>query len=247
MKRFVLYIISAVFILCSLCGAWFAYKENEPFGKANIQKRVISYIGKWKENEETYGDKVDFKCLKEINTDICGWIYIPDTSVDYPILIGDTDEKYLYTDVEGNPSKLGSIFSFSDTDRTLKDARIILFGHNMKEYQMFGELKRYIEDEEFRNNHKKIYIYAEDKIMELEVFSIFICEETDSIFRDSTRLGSKEYKALLQELADRDQYFCTCQENMENGENQQSVSLVTCSGSVGTKQRLVVSAIAGKV
>lgn len=245
MKKNIKYIGSLVTITCALYFGMMAMKESYPFMKANVQKEILQKEVKYdKTDEEFCNHYVDFDILKSINKDICGWVSIPETTIEYPILIGETDDQYLHKDIYGNDSKLGCIFSFSDTKDDLSDARIVLFGHNMKDNQMFGELKKYMEDDEFRKKHKNINIYTENKSIKMEVFSIFICEDSDHIFYDNTKIGSQEYESLINELYDRNMFEDLNTYVTNDMKNQQTYSLVTCSGYAGSSYRLVVSAIA---
>lgn len=205
-------------------------------GKTDIIKEFV------KDKNDFYNRRIDFEILNTINQDIAGWIYIPDTSVDYPILIGDTNDMYLYKDFEGQESVLGSIFSYADTKHTLTDARTILFGHNIKFNQMFGELKKY-RNQDFRMNHKEMYVYTKTKTMELQIFSVFICDETDAILWDNVELGSLEYQELLTELERRNLYSDIGIEKLTEKYNHQTFSLVTCNGSSGSSKRFIISGI----
>ena len=69
--------------------------------------------------DKTLLREIDWKGLVALNSDIVGWIYIPGTHVDYPILIGESDTEYLYKSSTGTANKLGSIFAFTDTSRSL--------------------------------------------------------------------------------------------------------------------------------
>lgn len=186
---------------------------------------------------------VDIAALKKINSDIVGWIRIPDTSVNYPILIGESDEEYLHKDFEGKESKLGAIFSYADTSRDLTDARIILFGHNMSQYKMFGELKRYVQEESFRMEHPYLYIYTEDRVMQAEIYSIFICNNTDNVLTTVPKIGSLSYRELLQAIRERNQYPDVERNDIAKYSNSQLVTLVTCSGASGTARRLLIHAV----
>lgn len=242
-------IVGAVVTILLCLAAYFgslAYGEYKPIMRAEKQKEtIIEAVIEEDDPNDPLNRVIDWETLKNINEDVVGWIYIPDTSVDYPILVGTTDDQYLNMDIERNKSSLGSIFSYTDTSRNLTDARTVLLGHNMRDYQMFGELKRYLDDD-FRNNHTKVYIYTEDRTLELTVFSVFVCKETDDILWDDTKLGTVEYQKLLQELAVRNNYPDINMENISNLYNMQSCSLVTCKGSQGTQDRLVISFLATK-
>ena len=60
--------------------------------------------------EEPYVSPIKFEELWAINEDVVGWLRIPDTVIDYPILHDpESNSTYLYTDIEGNSSPSGSI------------------------------------------------------------------------------------------------------------------------------------------
>lgn len=228
----------------SLYFGHLSYEEYEPVLKSDARKEAVKKVVVKEEDPDSPYDRViDFEALRKINGDAAGWIYIPGTSVDYPVLIGDTDTEYLHKDIEGNSSILGSIFSYAGTDRDLTDARTLLFGHNMRQYTMFGELRKYLEDD-FRSEHTKMYVYTEKRTMELELFSLFICSKTDDIFWDDPVLGSADYQALLKRLDERNQYPDIRKDSLTECYNSQTFTLVTCRGSAGTSDRLVLNAIA---
>lgn len=246
MKKVICRFLILVFLGLSVVFGYLAYKEYQPILKSDIQKETIKKMVVSEEDtddpDSPYNRVIDFEALKRINKDVVGWLYIPDTSIDYPILIGDTDTEYLHKDIEGKYNYLGCIFSFADTSKDLSDARTLLFGHNMRQYAMFGELRRYLE-KDFRKKHTKIYVYTEKKTMELETFSIFVCNKNDGIFWDDTTLGSAEYQDLLKTLDKRNQYSNIEKKNIEEYYNNQMFSLISCRGAAGTSNRLMVNAI----
>lgn len=87
----------------------------------------------------------NFAALKEINPDIVGWITLPNTVIDYPVLQSGTDdpEFYLTHNYKKESTKYGSIFVDSkanlDTTRNL-----VLYGHNMRDGQMFASILNYV-------------------------------------------------------------------------------------------------------
>lgn len=243
MKRAVWGLLVLILLGFSMFFGHLSYVEYEPVIESDAQKEAIKKVViKKEEFGKPYDRVIDFEALKQINKDVAGWIYIPGTSVDYPILIGDTDTEYLHKDIEGHHSVLGCVFSYSSTSRELSDARTMLFGHNMRQYAMFGELRKYLEDE-FRSEHTKIYVYTEKKTMELDVFAIFVCSETDTVFSDNPQLGSAEYQDLLRKLSVKNQYPDIQKDNITHFYNSQTFSLVTCRGNAGTSDRLVLNVI----
>lgn len=231
------------FLLC-LAGIFFylyisggLYAINSKYKNNSIKDMVVH------ETENPLDRKIDFKKLKEINSDVVGWIYIPNTKIDYPILIGSKDDTYLNTDIEKKRNSLGSIFSYAKTKRDLSDSNVFLFGHNMRQQQMFGELKKYINEDGFEENHNKFYVYTENKTMELDIVSIFTCNENDTIFSTGFELGTVEYLDYISNILERNKFsnYYLKKDKKLNLINNQLVSLVTCYGEQGTTERLVVS------
>ena len=242
-KKAVLFLFIAAALVMSGHYGSLAYEAYQPVLKSNAQKKAVKEVViKEEDPDDPINRVIDFAALKKINPDAAGWIYLPDSAVDYPVLIGETDTAYLKKDIEGNASMLGSIFSYADTSPTLQDARTVLFGHNMRKGTMFGGLKSFRE-EAYRENHRKIYLYTEKKAMELEIFSVFVCSDEEELFWKNPEISTYDYQNLLKELAERNQYPDIGKETIADDYNRQSVSLVTCYGRAGTSRRLVVNAI----
>ena len=73
-------------------GYWYGTKVyDEVATQASIQK----------EADALSSMTVDWDALLGKNPDTVGWIYMPGTSIDYPIVQGETDEEYLRKDFAG--------------------------------------------------------------------------------------------------------------------------------------------------
>ena len=66
------------------------------------------------ETQPPYVSPIDFEALWKENPDTVGWITIPDTQIDYPIVYSEDNEKYLHEDFYGNESVYGTIYLDSD-------------------------------------------------------------------------------------------------------------------------------------
>jgi len=89
-----------------------------------------------------------FRELQSINPDIKGWMRIPDTIIDYPVLQSSQDdpEHYLYLDYEEKYSKYGSLFfdARNNFDLSAPNSQsLIVYGHSMNDGRMFGSLLQY--------------------------------------------------------------------------------------------------------
>ncbi|MDR1559441.1 MAG: class B sortase [Clostridiales bacterium] len=93
--------------------------------------------------------EADFGALSLKNPDTAGWIAIPGTVVNYPVVWFSDNEKYLDTSFEGKHSSAGAIFADKDNTMYPLDTNTILYGHNMGKgrQDMFGSLLAYKEYE----------------------------------------------------------------------------------------------------
>lgn len=120
--------------------------------------------------------KEAIKALKEQNSDVVGWIYIYDTKVDYPILKGKDNSYYLNHNVKKEYSSHGSIFmDYRNNTNDLEgnNHNLVLYGHRMKNKQMFGSLDKF-SDKEYFNSKYPIAIVLNDKEYYFEAFASYV-------------------------------------------------------------------------
>ena len=110
--------------------------------------------------------------LQEENSDIVGWLEIPNTTINYPVLQGKDNEYYMYHNYKKQKSKNGSIFLTKDYDWSIPSSNLLIYGHNMQNGTMFQELLRY-KKEEFYKQHPIIRFTTEKEDAEYEIISAF--------------------------------------------------------------------------
>lgn len=111
-----------------------------------------------------------FEELLAINPDVCAWLTLDGTEIDYPVVQGEDNLEYLNKDVYGEFALSGSIFLDSGCDRTFHDQYSLLYGHHMANSRMFGDLDLY-EEEEFFNENTTGTLMLPDRSYELEIFA----------------------------------------------------------------------------
>ena len=89
----------------------------------------------------SYLKQLDIPALQEVNSEVIGWIYIPDTEISYPLLHTQDNETYLHAAWDGTENVAGSIFLETQCSTDLTDFNTIIYGHNMRNGSMFGALK----------------------------------------------------------------------------------------------------------
>ncbi len=113
--------------------------------------RTIFYSGEdGQEGAEQGGTAIktkDWGALKEINSDIIGWIKMDNTVIDYPVLWEKDDNEnyqyYLNHNYKKEYSGYGSIFLDYRCTKGTDSKNIVLHGHHMNDGSMFGNLLKY--------------------------------------------------------------------------------------------------------
>lgn len=131
-------------------------------------------------NDEDGG--ASFEELLAINPDVCAWVTLDNTKIDYPVLQGEDNLTYINRDVYGAFALAGSIYLDSRCDRTFADGYNLLYGHHMENSLMFGDLDLYKDEAFFRENTTGTLILP-DRAYKLDIFSCLLVEASeDAIF-----------------------------------------------------------------
>lgn len=120
------------------------------------------------------------------NEDMCSWIQIPGTNIDYPVMWTPGDEEYyLYRDFDGSENKNGCLILDTDSCLDPLTTNLIIHGHNMKSGAMFGCLTDY-QEEAFYQEHKDIILYTEKCQRNYEVIAVFrsqVFRKSEEVFK----------------------------------------------------------------
>lgn len=138
---------------------------------------------------ETAPVKVDFSGLQAVNSDIAGWIYCEDTSINYPVVKGEDNDFYLDHGYEGTESSSGAIFIEAGNRPDFQDANTIIYGHHMKNGSMFASLEKWA-DQEYYGQHPHMWLLTPGQDYKIVLFSGYTTgaeSETYTIFSDSCR------------------------------------------------------------
>lgn len=116
--------------------------------------------------------RMDFTALKKVNSDIFGWILIPNTVISYPLLDGNSNRYYLQHTWKKQKSVVGAIFLEQKNSASLSEFNTIVYGHNMKNGSMFGTLKKY-GDRNYWKAHPFIYLTTSSGSRQYEIFAAY--------------------------------------------------------------------------
>lgn len=116
--------------------------------------------------------QIDLAALREINPDIVGWILIPDTEINYPLLQGEDNDYYLNRTWRGHKNSVGSIFIEHQNSADLMDDNTLIYGHNMNDGSMFADLRNYAVQDYWKRN-PFIYIITDAGVYRYDVIAAY--------------------------------------------------------------------------
>lgn len=182
MKKEILIVLSVVLVVVIVaCGLWLGYyavdsqhqkqtyetlaedflleepqsslslaEEDSPELSSTTQESVVTLT--------TAPPCHDLAALQSENPDCVGWLTIPDTSVDYPVVWTPSDpEHYLRRDFYGNHASGGTPFLDGRNQARAEGQNLILYGHNMLDGSMFKPVLQYFTPN-FQVTHEDIYL-----------------------------------------------------------------------------------------
>ena len=118
--------------------------------------------------------QIDFASLKSVNEDVIGWIYIEALDgVSYPVVKGTDNNTYLHMTYEKNYNFAGTIFIDYENSADFNDCNTLIYGHNMKNGSMFGQLKEFSKDEATYQKSKYFWIFTPEKNYRYEIISAY--------------------------------------------------------------------------
>lgn len=219
-------------VICGLCVAgiyagYALWDNSQVYAAAqNVQadmirlKPVVSDTGE---------DGASFEELLAVNQDVCAWVSIDNTNIDFPILQGETNLTYINRDVYGNFALAGSIFLDSRNDKNFHDTVSLLYGHHMDQSDMFGDLDKFKEADFFKEN-KTGQLILPDRSYDLEIFACLLTDASEDAIFEPQAYGA-DINGLLDLTETAALYYDadtveTLRET--NGENQILI-LSTCS------------------
>ena len=178
--------------------------------------------------------QVDIAALQQVNPEVLGWIYIPDTAVSYPLLQAEDNNKYLHYAWDGTPNGSGSIFLERRNARDMTDFNTIIYGHHMANGTMFQPLIGY-RDAEFMERNPYVYVVSGDGIFRYRIFSAYEAPIDSHTYRLVFRDDGEKMSAV--------EYYLQGREDMVLGTEDRILTLSTCTGMGDYSVRWVVQGV----
>ncbi len=172
-------LISIIILIIILFGSYCLW-DSLTIYSSSLPYTLKKYKPKINEEQST----IEFASLKGINANVQGWITINNTNIDYPFVQSSDTFEYLNKDIYNNYSLSGSIFL--DPNTNINNNYIILYGHNMKNGSMFGNINKYINKDYYNSHLDGIFITINNQIYKLKIFALLKISSTNNIIYNST-------------------------------------------------------------
>lgn len=205
-KTVIQVLLILVFIVCALFVGKYFYDGKKSQDSFEDLKQLVkkepseditdSYIPKRAENGmlEAYYE------LYKRNNDMAGWIKIPDTMIDYPVVQYKDNDFYLHRNFDKKHQSSG--IPFLDWQCGENSANDIIYAHNMKNGSMFASLTDY-SDKEFYEAHKQILydtVYDKGRYEVMAVFTTTVGSKNEFKYYEYTDMDEERFNEYVKNI-----------------------------------------------
>lgn len=225
-------IVLAVLVVAG--AGWIAYKVIGYSQAQQVYRDMeLAYADELDSAGEAVACPIDFAALQQDHPDVVAWLKMDDMDLSYAIVQGQDNDHYLYYDISDQPSIDGSIFLDYRNKSIADDKHAIVYGHNMMDESMFGQLDSYTVESFYRNGKGTFTIYTPQAAYRYQIFAVAIVDPTDDAYTTGFR-NEVVFDSFVKGLKEKSMY----EADIDVTGADYVVTLSTCSAS----DRLVLSA-----
>jgi sortase B len=184
-NRLVNIVIAILLIIALLYGGFGLWDTWNIYNNAGVDSDLLKYKPT-ATGEDTPNPTLSD--LQKINPDVCAWLTVDDTNIDYPVVQGRTNLEYVNQAVDKSFSLSGSIFLDCNNSRDFSDCYSLIYGHHMDGDVMFGEIPYFMKSNYFES-HTTGTIFTLEHTFYIKWFA---CLKTDAY--DTKIFNPKKYK-----------------------------------------------------
>jgi sortase B len=213
-------IIAACLLVAFLYGGFGLWDTWQIYSGAGLDNELLKY--KPSLDEDSHPTLAE---LQKINPDVCAWLTVDGTNIDYPVVQGESNVEYVNKDVYGVFSLSGSVFLDYRNASDFSDYYSLLYGHHMAGNVMFGELTDFLEESYF-NEHTSGTLYLPDCTYKIEWFS---CMNTQAYDNEVFYPSGVKMEASKSELLNYIKQNAVQYREIGVTTSEQIIGLATCS------------------
>lgn len=203
MRKCIFLASSAIFVVCLALIAdyfWDNYQNAQLMGdlediyytSEDVQEPTEAVTEDIEDPYEYFGLLPNAENLLALNPDVVGWISIPGTDINYPVLQrkgqADGNDYYLKRNIYLEEAHAGSIFMDyrNDFDYVIdgrkqveNSGNLVIYGHNMHDYSMFGSLKHYMNNVNYYGEHPIVELNSNYRKYKYKIFGFIVVDIDD--------------------------------------------------------------------
>jgi sortase B len=173
-----------------------------------------------------------------LNPDVCGWLVIENTSIDYLLVQGNDNQFYLNYDPLRSFSIAGSIFLDHRCKRDFSGFNSILYGHHMSNGAMFSDLEKF-GDQAFFDANECGWLYLPGSTHRLQIFAYFTVDAYDSPAFNPFIESPEEKQAYLDYIRESARHI----RKIEMDLDAKLLMLSTCSSDFTNARSILIARI----
>lgn len=149
-------ILAVVGIALLITGGWLWWDAQSQYNfQAETNEKLSGYARV--SDDGSTPPQVDWASLKAVNGDVCAWIQVPGTPINFPVYKGATNDTYLRTNAFGSYSIGGQVFLDSEnTSADLTQEQTIAYGHHLNDGSMFAALAK-MDEQSYFDSIKRVW------------------------------------------------------------------------------------------
>ena len=124
---------------------------------------------------------IDFGLLSQRSDDVIGWLYLPNTAINYPVVQGYDNDYYLDHCLDGSYNVGGSLFADFTCPDDFSGQNTIIYGHNMRDGSMFALVDDYT-DQAFYDAHPVMYLNTPSQNYRVDFFAGFTTDPESFVY-----------------------------------------------------------------
>lgn len=192
-----LYIVVVIVLVALLAFGVYSIYDNRRIDTSASAETFAQY-------KPVANDTRSFGELVKINPDVCGWLTIDGTGVDYPLVQGRDNDTYMNTRPDKTFGLSGSLFLDCKNKRDFSDFNTIIYGHHMAHHAMFGDLDRFRKATYFKKL-RRASVYYNGANHRLTLFAFLTVNAYDgAVYQIASDTGTKQaYLDMIKEKAMR--------------------------------------------
>jgi sortase B len=166
---------------------------------------------------------VDFEGLLGLSRDVIGWLCLPNTPINYPLVQTTDNVYYLNRFLDGKENMGGSLFADCACPSDFSGRNTIIYGHNMRDGSMFALIDDYAE-QSFFDAHPVMYLNTPAQNYRIDIFSGFTTDPESFVY-ETAFASDEDYAAFLDALLAHSEIDCGTAVNT----GERIVTLSTCT------------------